>query len=158
MKETFMEGGWFTVAIGETLKVIATDSLYWDNENEQVDRQIRVNQMTWLNEQLNTATDNMKFILTEHIYETGAFNAITNVENDGFEGNWYEDSLLEQYYRTMYMHKDKVAFKITGHDHLSDFRVHSSNSFYSGASDCKVTLPFAEDPFLGKMITPSFTA
>lgn len=107
---------------------------------------------------LADSSDDMKFILTDHIYETGAFNAANNDSNHGFATNWYEDSSLQQYYREMWQYKDKIAFKITGHDHLSDFRVHSSKNLFSVDSQCNVELPFAEDPFLGKMITPSITS
>lgn len=58
----------------------------------------------------------------------------------------------------MWQYKDKISFKITGHDHLSDFRVHSSKNLFSVDSMCTAALPYPEDPFLGKMITPSITS
>ena len=67
-----------------------------------------------------TADPDMKFILTDHIYETAAFAGPTTKENYGYSANWYEDSTLREYYRMMWRYKDKIVFKITGHDHLTD--------------------------------------
>ena len=101
----------------------------------------------------------MKFILTEHIYESGAFNGADVEENHGFEENWYEDSSLRSYYRLLNRHKDKIAFKITGHDHLTDFRVHSSTELFSEESLCNEQYnQTSTEPFLGKLVSPSFTA
>ena len=57
----------------ENLTVISTDTLYFDNENMNEDRPLRVGQLEWLENLFANSSDDMKFILTDHIYETGAF-------------------------------------------------------------------------------------
>ena len=53
-------------------------------------------------------------------------------------------------------HKDKILIENCGHDHLADFRAHSSTEIFSRDDQCIKTTD-GEGYFLGKMLNPSIT-
>lgn len=158
MKETWMKGGYFTTLLDKDLSVISLDTLYFDSDNDQQDKQEQADQLLWMSKLLkNPPTKNHKWIITSHIYETAKFNGADNEEHQGFDANWYQNGVQAEYYKLMYEHRDDILFTIAGHDHLSDIRSHSGKLF-SREDQCYINNGQEEEAWLGKLITPSFTA
>ena len=87
-------------------------------------------------------------MLMSHIYET------TQPEKK----NWKENEDQAKYFELLNTYKDQILIQVTGHDHLADFRTHSSSVLFNKQLECLDNQqPNEVDYFLGKMISPSVT-
>jgi len=113
IRESFLDGGYYSYQASEDLMIITLNSLYnlrWNNK----DKDGSVRQLHWLEDVMDEASDSTKFIIQMHIFE--GLNWYEGVENF-----WTSDS-LEDFIEILVPYEERIIALLGSHTHYSSIR------------------------------------
>jgi len=121
MRETFLNGGYYRVDIDPKVSVLALNTVMYLFKNYGIPYQgnQQMDQLNWLEKQLQESPADHKFILASHIYLGIKFEAFR------FRDVWNVTlPYAKRFTSILVKYHEKILVHISGHDHHADIRYH----------------------------------